>query len=300
MKLGLALGAGAAKGWAHIGILKGLEEAGLEIAWIAGTSIGSLVGAVYAAGNLDAFAQDIIAMDWKRVVAMIDLVLPRNGVIDGQKVMKLLQQYLPQTIEALNIPYAAVATDIYTGKEVVLKSGSVLEAVRASIAVPTIFTPVITEKYCLVDGGLVNPVPVDVVRSLGAEKVLAVDLIYESPASFIKNKEQTSKNKDNDWLNKIAIKIKEKFPKVDLSFIESFKNWIAKGEDTPHLFEIMHSSLSIMEQRLTQILFELYPPDFILRPPLDHIKLRDFHRGKECIEIGYKEIKKILPSILAS
>ncbi|WP_286738096.1 patatin-like phospholipase family protein [Thiomonas sp. SCN 64-16] len=176
-RLGLALGGGAARGMAHLGVLRALADAGVRIDFIAGCSIGALVGAIAAAGRTDGLEATFKTFDWRKTLSFFDVVFPRSGLIDGAKVTELVREHLPATqIEALSIPFAAIATDLHSGAEVVLRSGDVIEAVRASIAVPGVFTPVRVHGRVLVDGGLSNPVPVSVVRAMGADQVIAVDL----------------------------------------------------------------------------------------------------------------------------
>ncbi|MDD3605130.1 MAG: patatin-like phospholipase family protein, partial [Kiritimatiellae bacterium] len=165
-RIGLALGGGAARGWAHVGVLQALEEAGLEVSCIAGTSAGALVGAVYASGRLREFEDLSEHMDWKKVLYYFsDISFARAGLVDGEKVCKMLRKYTTaRNIEDLPLPYGAVTADILTGEEVVLDRGEIIDAVRASIAFPGIFTPVKIGNRLLMDGGIVNPVPVNVVR----------------------------------------------------------------------------------------------------------------------------------------
>ena len=181
-KIGLAFGGGAARGWAHIGVLRALEELQIPVDAIAGTSMGALVGAVAAAGQLEAFEITALGLAAKDVARnFLDLTLPRAGLIEGQKIVRLIEQHLDvQRFEQLPIPYRAIATNLLDGSEVILSSGRIIEAVRASIAIPGIFTPVTREGALLADGGLVNPVPVSVVRTLGVDAVIAVDLNYFS------------------------------------------------------------------------------------------------------------------------
>jgi len=305
MQIGLALGAGAAKGWAHVGVLQALNELDVTIECIAGTSIGALIGGLFAAGTLDDFVQDMLDMDWKRIISLIDLVFPKNGLIDGKKVTHLLKKYLPANIEDLNLPFAAISTDLATGKEVVLEKGPLIEAIRASISVPAIFTPVIKDNCCLVDGGLVNPVPVNIVRTLGTQKVLAVDLNYKYPWSKPQSFPINSQPKPilpppkrfcrkklslspTSKLEKVSLSIKEKLAQIEFTLLEEIRSWMTKADNTPHIFEIIHSSLALMEVRLTEVLFKLHKPDLILRPNLDQISFLDFHKGRLGITIGYE------------
>lgn len=176
----MALGSGASRGLAHIGVMRALAEQGLQVSFVAGTSMGALVGSVYAAGNLQKLEKDFIAFDWRRITALLDPVFPRSGLIDGQKVAAFLSDYLSgRKIEDLPVKFRAVATDLLTGAEVILDCGDVTEAVRSSIAVPGLLTPVRRNGQILLDGGLVNPVPVSVVREMGADSVIAVDVNHD-------------------------------------------------------------------------------------------------------------------------
>jgi len=177
IKIGIALGSGSARGLAHIGVIRALEEAGINIDYVAGTSIGALIGSVYASGKLEDLEMVYLGFDWKKIAHFFDVVFPKSGLIDGRKVVDFVREYVhTETIEHLPLPFQAVATDIGTGEEVSLDQGDVIEAVRASISVPGIFTPVCRDGRVLVDRGLVNPVPVSTARSMGAKLVFAVDL----------------------------------------------------------------------------------------------------------------------------
>ncbi|MBW2170141.1 MAG: patatin-like phospholipase family protein, partial [Deltaproteobacteria bacterium] len=179
-KIGLALGSGSARGWAHIGVIEALNEAGIQIDYVAGTSVGAVVGAVYASGKIHSFENSILQFDWKKVVSFLDVVFPKSGLIDGNKIADFVRTHVEEkNIENLSLPFRAISTDLVTGNEVVFQEGDIIEAVRASISIPGIFTPLRKDEMTLVDGGLVNPVPVSVVMEMGADYVIAVDLNHD-------------------------------------------------------------------------------------------------------------------------
>lgn len=176
LRLGLALGAGAARGWAHVGVLRVLQQAGIEPDVVCGTSIGAMVGAFYVTGQLNELEQWGRGLGWREMVALADVRLG-GGLFQGRKLVELLRQRLSDPgIEQLPKPFACVCTELNTGREVWLRNGSLVDAVRATIAVPGVLAPVRHEGRVLVDGALLNPVPVSVCRALGADVVLAVDL----------------------------------------------------------------------------------------------------------------------------
>ena len=179
-KIGLALGSGAARGLAHIGVVEVLKREGIPIDMIAGTSAGAVFGAIYAwSTDTDQIKKQALEMNWKKIAPLIDPSLPKTGLIKGKKIKNLLASYIGGNIKFsdLKIPFACVATDIETGEEVVIDRGSVPEALRASISVPAIFTVVKRGDRYLVDGGLANPVPVSVVKRMGADFIIAVNVM---------------------------------------------------------------------------------------------------------------------------
>lgn len=307
-KLGLALGSGSSRGWAHIGVIRALEEAGLHVNFVAGTSIGALVGAVYASGGIDELEDIVLRLDWKKITYFVDMVLPKSGLIDGKKISAFVQSHTKGvTIEELQIPFCAVATDLYTGSEVAIKQGDIIEAVRASISVPGIFTPVRKNDGILVDGGLVNPVPVDIVRQMGADFVIAVDLNREMVGrkrlgniSFqeTSNLHFIKKRKRKRTVNKILESLSDKISSVDLSALTQIKQWKGK-EPLPSIFEVLISSINIMERQITATKLKINPPDLLIQPSLGHINFLEFNRAKEAISQGYEETKLKLDTLFS-
>ena len=177
-KLGLALGGGGARGLAHIGVIKALKELNVPIHCVAGTSIGAIIGGAFAAGIMDKAEQWASAPNWKKLPKLfLDLHLSKKALIRGDKIEKFFREMITvKTFDELNLPFAAVATDLMSGEEVVIRKGDVHTAIRASMSIPGVFSPVERDGKVLVDGGLVNPLPIEVCRQLGADKVIAVDL----------------------------------------------------------------------------------------------------------------------------
>jgi len=330
-KVGLALGSGSARGLAHLGVIKALEEAGIEVDFIAGTSIGAVIGAIYAAGKLDALEATFQTFDWKKMASFFDVVLPKSGLLDGAKVSKFVRAHIhADVIEALPKPFVAVATDIISGEEVVMlpkpfvavatdiisgeevviRSGDVIEAVRASISVPGIFTPVRNNGRILVDGGLVNPVPVSAVRAMGAEFVIAVDLNHQIVAG--KNLKPLMDTKAahragdsvadmfSRWVSdyRLSMKdIKQRLLARSNPVSAQFSRWASTEEPLPNIFEVLLASINIMEARITQSRLDLDQPDIIIQPPLGHIRFLAFDRAEEIIATGYEHTRQQLAQI---
>lgn len=302
-KIGLALGSGSARGLAHIGVIRAIEEAGIEIDCIAGTSMGALIGAVYAAGKLDELEAVFATFDWKKALSFFDVVLPKSGLLDGAKVGELVRDLVhAKNIEALNKPFQAIATDIASGAEVVIGSGDVIEAVRASISVPGIFTPVRSGDRILVDGGLVNPVPVSAARAMGADIVIAVDLNHQIVAGKnFKSLLNSAKpdNRDDEplfarWVGdyRLSMKaLKQKLLAGDLPISAQFGRWLSPEEALPNIFEVLLASINVMETSITQTRLGLDRPDVLIQPPLGHIRFMEFGRAEEIIAIGYEHAR---------
>ncbi len=255
-RVGLALGGGAARGIAHIGVLEVLRKAGIPIDMIAGTSAGAVVGALLAQGKDTGELRKVIrAWDWKQRALSIDLALPHSGFITGRKIKNILRNVIGDvTFEELKIPFACVATDIMTGEEVILNRGSVLEAVRASISVPIIFSVVAMEGRYLVDGGLVNPVPVSVLKEMGADFIIAVNV---TPAMYrLARAEQAPAKKQ---------------PKKS-----------KPGE--PNMLSVITRMFAITNAQIVQN--SLAGADIVIEPRMPGIGLADFSRADECILEG--------------
>lgn len=300
-RIGLALGGGSSRGWAHIGAIKALTEAGIHIDYIAGTSIGAVVGASYASGKLANLEDVVLQLDWKQIVYLLDVVFPKSGMIDGNKIAEFIRSQVGvKLIEELPIPFAAVATDLATGREVVIKEGDIIEAVRASISVPGIFTPISKDDMILLDGGLVNPVPVSVARDMGADFVIAVDLNHDivikkgigkySISDSVSCPAETENGQSPAKENGILRALNAVFNHVDFSTFSIKKQWMSR-DPSPNIFEVLLSSINIMEAQITATRLKTDPPDILICPPLGHIRFLEFNRAGEAIASGYEETK---------
>jgi len=309
-RIGLALGSGSARGLAHLGVIRAIRDAGIEVDFIAGTSMGALIGAIHAAGKLDELEATFLTFDWKRTASFFDVVLPKSGLLDGARVSELVRAHIhADSIEALPKPFAAVATDIVSGEEVVIRSGDVIEAVRASLSVPGIFTPVRSNGRILVDGGITNPVPVSVARAMGADIVIAVDLNREIVAGKNLKPLLTTKKTDSAedssfgmfsrWVSDYRLSMKDIRQKLlagDNPASAQFRKW-ASAEPLPSIFEVLLASINIMETHITQTRLHLDRPDVIIQPPLGRIRFLEFDRAEEIIAIGYEHTKRQLASL---
>lgn len=287
--IGLALGGGSARGWSHIGVIRVLEQAGIQPDVISGTSIGALVGAVYAAGELARFEQWIVGLKFSEIVSYMDISL-NSGLLKGERLMEFFRKdYVDRPIEALPIPFAAVATSLNTGAEVWLRSGSTLDAVRASIALPGLFEPSLIDGKLLVDGGLVNPVPVSLARAMGADIVIAVDLSsnIQGDSHQADNAQVQIPQPQDDWVSKLKNGLETVLPTS-----------APKAEHLPSILDVITSSINVMQVRITHSRMAEDPPNVMVTPHLAHINLLDFHRAKEAIDEGEKAMKAVLPSLM--
>ncbi|MFQ5640823.1 MAG: patatin-like phospholipase family protein, partial [bacterium] len=301
-KIGLALGSGSARGLAHIGVIKALDEMGIYVDYVAGTSIGALVGAVYASGNIETLEDVVLKLDWKKIINLFDIVFPRSGLLDGKKITDFIRQHVKgQNIEDLALPFCAVATDLTTGKEVSLAQGDVIEAIRASISIPGILTPVKKGNMVLVDGGLVNPVPVSEARKMGAEFVIAVDLNHDildkkavgkSTAVETPNRAAPQAANQNDEGKKSLVRIwNKKLAALDFSVLSQVMPRMDKEDSLPGIFDILVNSINIMEMQITDRNLRTDTPDLLIRPKLGHINFLEFKRAQITIEEGYRATK---------
>lgn len=282
MKLGIALGSGSARGWAHIGVLRALAEIGVKPDIVCGTSIGAFVGAAYADGDLERLEGWVRTLNWQEVVSFFD-VGTRGGLIKGDKLMGFFaRHFVDRDVEQLPVPFACVATDLTSGREVWLREGSVVNAVRASIALPGLFSPLARDDRLLVDGGLVNPVPVSLARALGADLVIAVDLGSDVVGRRFKPAEEAPAN----WRQRFA------------QFFGAPGAAHVAGGEGPSLLDVVAGSINIMQVRIARSRLAGEPADVLLSPRLAHVGLFDYHRGAEAIEEGREAVRLMQPAIL--
>jgi NTE family protein len=296
-RIGIALGSGSARGWAHIGVLRALQEAEVEPDVVCGTSIGALVGAAYVAGQLDAlesWARSITILD---IVGLMDVTLARGGLIAGERLFKGLQRFHRDVrIEHLHKPFAAVATEFGSGREVWLQRGSLLDAVRASTSLPGIFPPAKLGAQWLVDGGLVNPVPVSACRALGADVVIAVNLNGDLTSRMTAPRRgragrHPAAAPQRDLLGKLSARLARRGT-------DALAQQLFSGRrETPGFFEVLAGALYIMQDRITRSRMAGDPPDVVLAPRLGHIRLLEFHRAAEAIDEGHAAVVALLSEI---
>ncbi|MBW2596116.1 MAG: patatin-like phospholipase RssA [Deltaproteobacteria bacterium] len=300
-KIGLALGSGSARGWSHIGVIQGLRDEGIPIDMVCGTSIGSIVGGALAAGTLDQLDEWVRELSWSDVIGFIDVMFPRSGFIEGEKIINFFKERLADpNIEDLSMPFAAVATDLMSGREVWLRNGSLMDAVRASMSMPGIFVPFKQDTQWLVDGGLVNPVPVSLCRAMGADIVIAVNL-----NSGIMGKHRIKKNSRRKAPSKkrgrATGKLREQLASYLDNTVKRGKALIPAGfgagnaDRSPSIFEVMATSTNIMQDRITRQRLAGDPPDLLISPRLAHIGLLEFNRADETIKEGRRSLELMLP-----
>ena len=292
-KIGIALGGGAARGWAHIGVMNALAEMGIKPDIIAGTSIGALVGSAYANRQEKELEAWVRTLTWKEIVGFLDVSVVPGGLIEGDKLIEFARSRAPDTdIESLPTPFGAVATELSSGREVWMREGNLLDAVRASISLPGLFKPVRRDGAWLIDGGLVNPVPVSLCRAMGADVVIAVNLNAGVVGTHrhirAPRKEEAPKEAANVW-DRISDSFKQKLNEHKK---ELLKQILGENHDSPGSYEVLAGSINIMQERITRSRLAGDPPDVLLEPKLTHIGLMDFDRAEEAIEVGHAAVGK--------
>jgi NTE family protein len=280
--ISLALGGGCARGWAHIGVLRALDEAGIEVSMIAGTSIGALVGGCYLAGKLDELEEFARSLTKRRIFGLLDINFGGNGLFGGLKLDARLREHLNGArFEDLPKPFVCVASEIRTGHEIWLSSGLLITAMRASYALPGVFEPVAANGRVLVDGALVNPVPVSVCRAYEQPLVVAVNLHYDlfGRAAVIKHSAG------------------ELMVEQDATPASRFSAESRARESRIGVTGVMVEAFNIIQDRISRARLAGDPPDLSLQPKLGHIGLTEFHRADEAIRIGYETTKAQLADL---
>jgi NTE family protein len=276
-KISLVLSGGGARGIAHIGVIEALEKRGFEIASISGTSMGALVGGVYAAGKLKAFKKWICSLDKLKVFHLVDFSFSTQGLIKGDRVFGKIDEFVGDTkIEDLGIPYVAVAVDILNKKEVIFDSGSLYDAIRASVAIPTVITPVKANNTILVDGGILNNLPVDRIKRVDDDLLVAVNVNANIPPIVRENEGEKDEKSEHSYLKNIK-KFQEHLQKIS-----PFDQ-----DDKLGFFDLMNRSIMLMTYQITQLSLERHAPDLLIQISRESCGAYDFYRAKEMVEVGY-------------
>lgn len=293
-KIGLVLGSGASRGWSHIGVIKALLKEGIEPDIICGTSVGAMIGGCYLAGNLQKLENWVLDSTRKDVLRFFNVKWTQSGFVDSERLAKFLHEFVADKdlqIESLPIPFAAIATNLRNGREIWFKEGGLVHAITASMALPGLFPAVKDGDTWLVDGGLVDPVPVSVCRALGADVVIAVNL-----NSDILNKRGAPKKKPDLPEKKGVLSSIKKTTKEVSSNIFSDSE---KEEEIPGLFVSLTNSINIVQDRITRSRLAGDPAEVVISPKLSHIGMLEFHRAAEAIKEGEKCVQNRLDEIRA-
>ncbi|MBU1095897.1 MAG: hypothetical protein A2499_03820 [Stygiobacter sp. RIFOXYC12_FULL_38_8] len=293
LKIGLALGSGAARGLTHIGVLKAIEENGIKIDYISGSSIGALIGGAYAIGmSVEEIENIALQTNWKLMAKIFSPTISLSSLVNTNYLSEFLSTWFGnKTFDDLKIPFSAVTSDIQTGEMVVLEKGDLLSAIRASISIPILFSPVTIGKHKLVDGGLVNPTPVDVVKKMQMDKVIAVNLRrfgtygigQENGKQII---EVNKKVKELSLNEKIQYFIKHP--------IEYLNNNANEKTPDPKFWSVLYQMFIIVQVQISDLTMQIAKPDILIEPDTGEFKVFEFRKAKELIEVGYKTAKKQL------
>jgi NTE family protein len=272
----LALSGGGARGIAHIGAIEELEKQGFNITSISGASMGAVVGGIYAMGKLKEFKDWLYTLDKLKVFKLIDFTFSTQGLIKGDRVFQAMKQFTSDAnIEDLNIQYAAVAVDILNKKEVIFTKGSIYNAMRASVAIPTVFTPVKTEHGLLIDGGVLNNIPISHVKRNENDLLIAIDVNAEIPAYKPAITKTEHEAKHSVYIQKMKIfhnHLNEKHP--------------SENNGNLGYFNLINCTISLMVNHIAQIKLEKYPPDILINISKDSSGVYDFYKAEELVEIG--------------
>ena len=307
LRIGIALGSGSARGWAHIGVLKQLRDMGIRPDIICGCSIGSIVGAAYAVNNLDKLENWAVGLSKFEMMRYFELNTSLNGFVNQQKLKQCFHDNVcaeQQSIAGLKKQFATVATDLHSGREIWLNQGSVIDAVWASIALPGLFPPMAHEGRWLVDGGLVNPVPVSVCRAMGADIIIAVNLNGNVLSSLKRKKtpaqdtaephrtegdDTVPEGNQNGLVSNMAASLKE----YSSTLFPNNKD----SNPIPSIIDAAVGSIYIMQDKITRSRLVGDPPEILLNPRVGNLGLLEFYRAKEAIEEGRQCVLRMQPEI---
>ena len=278
-RVALVLSSGGARGLAHIGVIESLEERGYEITSIAGSSIGAIIGACYASGNLKAYKEWALKMDQWNVFNLIDFTLSSQGFIKGEKVFKEMEKIIPDMkIQDMKIPFVAVATDIQKGKEVVFKKGSMYRAIKASASIPTVIRPSQHKGRELIDGGVMTPIPVEFIKKKKKDLLVISDVNGAVPFHPPQNVVRKPELDQNAYQKQLA------------TFAKAWERFLPASDTKPTrklgYFDLLTRTIHLMQDKLAQLLIDEYDPDLYIKVSRDACGVFDFHKTEEMIAVG--------------
>lgn len=286
-KVALVLSSGGARGLAHIGVIEALEARGYEITSISGSSIGALIGAFHACGKLQVYKEWAINLDRYDVFKLIDFTFSVQGFIRGEKVFKALQEIIADTkIEEMNIPFAAVVTDIAGKKQKVFTAGSMYDAVKASVAIPTVIKPVELNQVKYIDGGVTNPVPIEHVKRHEGDLLVVSNVCAIKP--YVRKVEDTKKEEAEEARYNLKIQ----------NFLNSWNKFLPGTSESAEkklgFFDLLNDSIDLMQDRLTSLLLEKYPPDILVEISREACSTFEFYKAAELIALGREAVEEVL------
>ncbi len=280
----LVLSGGGARGVAHIGVIEELEHRGYEIASVTGTSMGALVGGIYADGAMDAFKDWMLSLDRRKVLSLVDFTVSRVGLVKGDRVFNKMKDFIPDSlIEELSIPYAAVAVDLVNNKEVIFREGSLFDAIRASVSIPSILTPIKTDKGLLIDGGVMNNIPVNHAPRVPGDLLVVVNVNASIPVVL----PQISREEDEKQKRAYQKKIEE----FQVHLQKLLPHGIAEKHARSHkermgYFNLIDKTVSLMTNHMAQMSLKYFPPDVMIEVSRDACGTLDFFKAREILEMG--------------
>jgi NTE family protein len=281
--IGIALGSGGARGWCHIGVLRELDAMGIAVDVIAGSSMGAMVGAAHAAGRLDALEDWARALTLRSIMPLIDMRIGGGGLVKGEGILTILREIgLPQGFEDLALPFTATATDLRRGREIWLREGDLVRAVRASISIPGVLRPLWHEGRWLIDGGVVNPVPVSAARALGADSIIAVNPNAAGSGAF------WEPGDDMPGFPDLSSLLPERLRSLWTS--EAAEDAVSEHVE-PSYVALVNATIDIMTDQICRARLAGEPPQMLLNARLGNVSVLDFHRADEVIDEGHRMVR---------
>jgi len=289
----LVLSSGGARGIAHIGVIDELIKSGFTITSVAGASMGAVIAGMFATGTLPGFSERLLSLSKMDIIKFMDLTTGHGGLIKGEKIMKVLEEYIGDVnIEDLPIPYSCVAADLISHKEIVFDKGNLLKAIRASSSIPTVFLPVSSDGMRLVDGGVLNPLPLDLVKRKRGDILVAVNVNANIPyVSPVKTPEHAELEK---YYGKLKSALNQKWSGVVDHYFEKYINEKQSKPKPINMFDVISESIILAQNKAAGIYIEKYKPDVLVETSVDIASLFDFYKSEELIETGRVACRKAL------